>query len=340
MPEQGPAVSLATGESARDIVGYGASPPHPHWPGGARVAVNFVINYEEGAEYTLLNGDDRPETILSEVGASAPLPGTRDRIMESMYEYGSRAGVWRVLDAFRLRGVVPTCYAVGLAFEQNPHAAEAFAALGCDFAGHGWRWIDYAAVPEPVERDHIERCAATIRSLTGRAPAGWYTGRPSANTRRLAVEHGGFLYDSDAYNDDLPFWMPVGGRSHLVVPHAFDTNDSRMARNQDLAAPDAFFTYLRDSFDVLYDEGERAPKMMTVSLHCRLIGRPGRIRALARFLDHVLAHDRVWVCRREDLARHWMAHVPAAGPAGSTTARRLHVDGSSGSHETVGPGRG
>ena len=330
---------MLAGEPMRDLVGYGSSPPHPHWPGGARIAVNFVINYEEGAEYTLLNGDDRPETILSEVGASAPVPGTRDRIMESMYEYGSRAGVWRVLDAFRQRGVVPTCYAVGLAFEQNPRAAEAFAALGCDFAGHGWRWIDYAAVPEDVEREHIARCASTIRSLTGFAPAGWYTGRPSANTRRLAVEHGGFLYDSDAYSDDLPFRLDVAGRSHLVVPHAFDTNDSRMARNQDLGAPDAFFAYLRDTFDVLYAEGDRAPKMMTVSLHCRLIGRPGRIRALTRFLDHILAHQRVWVCRREDLARHWLANVPMA-QIGATVGAGRHVDGSHWSHETVSPRAG
>lgn len=296
--------------SQRDLVGYGPEPPHPRWPNDARVAVNFVVNYEEGAEYSLLNGDDRPETILSEVGASSPALGARDLNMESMYEYGSRAGVWRVLRAFKERGVTPTCYAVGLAFEQNPRVAEAFAQADCDFVGHGWRWIDYAEIAEEVEREHIARCVDTFKALLGQQPAGWYTGRESLNTRRLAVEHGGFLYDSDAYADDLPYWTTVAGRSHLVVPHAFDTNDSRMARNQDLASADLFFAYLRDSFDVLYDEGATAPKMMTVSLHCRLAGRPGRIRGLTRFIDHVLAHERVWICRREEIARHWLEHFP------------------------------
>ncbi len=301
--------------SQRDLIGYGPAPPHPGWPNDARIAVNFVVNYEEGAEYGLLNGDDRPETLLSEVGAAPPVLGARDLNMESMYEYGSRAGVWRVLRAFKERGVTPTCYAVGLAFDQNPRVAEAFAEAGCDFVGHGWRWIDYGGTAEELEHEHMARCAATIKALTGRAPAGWYTGRPSLNTRRLAVEHGGFLYDSDAYADDLPFWTEVAGRSHLVVPHAFDTNDSRMARNQDLASADLFFSYLRDSFDVLYDEGATAPKMMTVSLHCRLAGRPGRIRGLARFIDHVLAHDRVWICRREEIARHWREHFPPPLPS-------------------------
>lgn len=299
---------------SRDLQGYGPEPPHPRWPNGARIALNIVVNYEEGAEYTLLNGDDRPETILSEVGAGAPVLGTRDLAMESMYDYGSRAGVWRLLRALTDRGIVPTCYAIGLAFALNPRAAEAFAKAGCDFVGHGWRWIDYALVSVEEERDHIGRCVETIATLTGRRPTGWYTGRMSLATRRLVVEHGGFLYDSDAYSDDLPFWTTVAGRSHLVVPHAFDTNDSRMARNQDLAAGSAFFDYLRDSFDVLYEEGLTSPRMMTVSLHCRLAGRPGRIRSLTRFLDHVLAHDRVWVCRREDIARHWLQTFPMTAP--------------------------
>jgi putative urate catabolism protein len=300
-------------EQQRDLVGYGRRPPHPRWPGEARLALNFVVNYEEGAEYSLLNGDDRPETILSEVGAGPPVLGARDLNMESMYEYGARAGVWRVMQAFKSRGITPTVYAVGLALERNPRVAKAIAEAGSDVVAHGWRWIDYAPVPEAEEREHIRRSVEVVTRLTGKRPVGWYTGRPSLNTRRLVVEEGGFLYDSDAYADDLPFWTRIAGRSHLVIPHAFDTNDSRMARNQDLAIGDLFFAYLRDAFDALHREGGEAPKMMTVSLHCRLIGRPGRIGGLLKFLDHVLARKGVWVCRREDIARHWIAHHPAPG---------------------------
>jgi len=297
-------------DSDRDLTGYGAEPPHPRWPGNARVALNFVVNYEEGAEYSLLNGDDRPETILSEVGASAPVFGRRDLNMESMYEYGARAGVWRVLRAFQDRGVIPTVYAVGLALEQNPRVAEAVAATGCDVVAHGWRWIDYGEIEEATEREHIKRCVDAIQRMTGRRPVGWYTGRPSMNTRRLVVEEGGFLYDGDAYADDLPYWVNVGKRAHLIVPHSFDHNDSRMARNQDLPTPDLFFDYLKAAFDALYAEGETAPKFMTVSSHCRLIGRPGRIGGLTRFIDYVRKHDRVWICRREEIARHWRRQFP------------------------------
>jgi putative urate catabolism protein len=300
-------------DSGRDLTGYGAEPPHPRWPGNARIALNFVVNYEEGAEYALLNGDDRPETILSEVGAGPAVKGLRDLNMESMYEYGARAGVWRTLRAFQDRQVVPTVYAVGLALERNPRVAEAVAETGCDVVAHGWRWIDYAEIDAATERDHINRCVDTIRRMTGRRPVGWYTGRPSLNTRRLVVEEGGFLYDGDAYADDLPYWVKVGDRAHLIVPHSFDHNDSRMARNQDLPTGDMFFAYLRDAFDALYAEGETAPKLMTVSTHCRLIGRPGRIGGLQRFLDYVLKHDRVWICRREEIARHWRAQFPQAG---------------------------
>ncbi len=295
----------------RDLIGYGPTPPHPRWPGDARIAVNFVVNYEEGAEYCVLNGDDRSETLLSDAGAGVPKSRARDLNMESMYEYGSRAGIWRVLRVFQERGVVPTVYAVGLALRQNPRVAEAFAAAGCDIVAHGWRWIDYDAVPAEVEAEHIHRCVEAITHLTGARPLGWYTGRPSANTRALVVHEGGFLYDSDGYADDLPFWTDVGGQPHLVIPHAFDSNDSRTARNQDLPTAEHFFSFLRDSFDVLYEEGTVAPKLLTVSLHCRLIGRPGRIRGLTRFLDHVLAHDRVWICRRIEIARHWRALHPA-----------------------------
>ena len=294
----------------RDLIGYGAEPPHPRWPGNARIAVNFVVNYEEGAEYSLLNGDNRPETILSEVGAAPPVLGLRDLNMESLYEYGARAGVWRTLRAFQERGVIPTCYAVGLALEHNPRVAEAIAATGCDVVAHGWRWIDYGEIEEAVERDHIRRCVEVIARMTGRRPVGWYTGRPSLNTRRLVVEEGGFLYDGDAYADDLPYWVTVGKRAHLIVPHSFDNNDSRMARNQDLSTGEMFFQYLKDAFDALYAEGADAPKMMTISTHCRLIGRPGRIGGLTRFLDYVLKHDRVWLCRREEIARHWRQHFP------------------------------
>ncbi len=300
----------------RDFCGYGPRPPHPHWPEAARLALNFVLNYEEGAEYCLLNGDDRSETILSEVSVAPPVLGRRDLNMESMYEYGARAGIWRVLRAFRERAIIPTVYAAGLALERNPHVAEAIAEMGCDVVAHGWRWIDYGPIAEAEEREHIARAIDAIARLTGRRPLGWYAGRPSLNTRRLVVEEGGFLYDSDAYADDLPFWTSVSGRPHLVVPHSFDTNDSRMARNQDLAAGDLFFQYLRDAFDALYREGAQAPKMMTVSLHARLIGRPGRIGGLARFIDYVRSHERVWICRREEIARHWLAHHPAAAKKG------------------------
>jgi len=300
-------------DQERDFSGYGPQPPHPGWPGRARVAINFVVNYEEGAEYCLLNGDDRPETILSEVASAPPILGKRDLNMESLYEYGARAGVWRVLRAFKERDITPTIYAVGLALERNPRVAEVIADAGCDIVGHGWRWIDYALVEEAQEREDIRRCVEVIAAMTGRRPLGWYTGRPSLNTRRLVVEHGGFLYDSDAYADDLPFWVKVGGRPHLVLPHSFDNNDSRMARNQDLPTADAFFHYLRDAFDALYAEGAVAPKMMTVSLHCRLIGRPGRIVGLTKFLDYVRAQDRVWICRREDIAQHWLKVHPWAG---------------------------
>jgi len=294
----------------RDFCGYGAEPPDPRWPGNARVALSFVVNYEEGAEYSLLNGDDRPETILSEVGAAPPVLGVRDLNMESMYDYGARAGVWRVLRAFREREVVPTVYAVGLALQRNPRVGEVVAAAGCDVVAHGWRWIDYAGVDEATEREHIRQCVDVIAATTGRRPVGWYTGRPSLNTRRLVVEEGGFHYDCDAYADDLPYWVTVGKRAHLIVPHSFDNNDSRMARNQDLPTPEMFFQYLRSAFDALYAEGAKAPKMMTVSLHCRLIGRPGRIGGLTQFIDYVRRHDRVWLCRRGDIASHWRKTFP------------------------------
>ena len=300
----------------RDFAGYGATPPHAGWPNRARVAINFVLNYEEGAEYSLAEGDAHAETILSEQHPGPPQPGQRNRNIESIYEYGSRVGVWRVLHLFSERGAPLTVYAVGRALELNPAVAGAIAKAGCDIVCHGWRWIDYQSTDPAEEREHIARTVEIVERLTGSRPLGWYTGRPSLNTRRLVVEHGGFLFDSDDYNDDLPYWVEVAGRHHLVIPHSFDTNDSRFARGSGLETADQFFAYLRDTFDWLYAEGAEQPKMMTVSLHCRLIGRPGRIGGLARFLDYVHRQKEVWICHRTEIARHWYsAHALSTSPA-------------------------
>lgn len=297
----------------RDLVGYGRNPPDPCWPGGARLALNFVLNYEEGAEYCVLNGDAHSETALSDLSGLVPLYGTRHLNIESAYEYGSRVGVWRILEVFKERGLPLTVYAVGRALEQNPAVGEVVAAEGHDVVCHGWRWIDYQWVGEEQEREHIARCVGTIERLTGSRPVGWYTGRPSPNTRRLVVEHGGFLYDCDAYNDDLPYWVVVGDRPHLVICHSLDCNDSRFTRAQGFDLAEDWLVYMRDAFDWLYAEGARTPRFMTVALHCRLIGRPGRMAALTRFLDHVERHADVWVCRRLEVARHWHERHPYGG---------------------------
>jgi len=295
----------------RDFAGYGATPPDPKWPGGARLAVQFVVNYEEGAENTVLNGDPASEVYLNETPGGAPARGRRDPGMESMYEYGSRVGFWRLMRLFDEREMPFTCFAVGLALEKNPDAALAMHAAGHELASHGWRWIDYRDVDEATERDHMARTIETHKRLLGERPLGWYAGRTSPITRRLVVEDGGFLYDSDAYNDDLPYWVTVGGAPHLVVPYTLDQNDMKFAVPPGFTSGDGFYRYLKDCFDVLYAEGARAPKMMSVGLHCRLAGRPGRFRALQRFLDHVQSHSRVWICRRIDIARHWIdSHPP------------------------------
>ncbi|MDH3475306.1 MAG: allantoinase PuuE [Rhodospirillales bacterium] len=295
----------------RDPVGYGAASPDAAWPGGARLALQIVLNYEEGAEANILDGDPGAEALLSDLGLIEPLDGRRNLLIESLYEYGARAGFWRLYRLFVDREVPITVFAVGQALVRNPEAAAAIAQTTWEVAGHGWRWIDYGELPEAEERRHMARTVQTIRDLTGRPPAGWYAGRPSLNTRRLAVEAGGFLYDSDAYNDDLPYWTSVSGKPHLVVPYSLDNNDSRFTRSQGFDLADDFFTYLKDGFDRLYEEGATSPKMMSVGLHPRLVGRPGRVGGLVRFLDYVQGFDRVWLCRRVDIAQHWIRHHPA-----------------------------
>jgi len=295
----------------RDLVGYADQPPDPRWPGGARLALNFVVNYEEGGERSVLHGDKVAETRLTDLLMPAPLQGARDLNMESAYEYGSRVGFWRLMRVFAERQVIPTIYAVGMALERNPQAAETMARQGCDVVDHGWRWLDYHGIDEATEREHIRLSVETIQRLTGTRPIGWYIGTPSANTRRLVVEEGGFLYDSDAYNDELPYWTYDYGRPHLIIPHTLDDNDTRLARGLGWGQAEDFFVSLRDNFDALHREGEQTPKMMTVALHCRLAGKPARAAAFARFVDHILRHDRVWICRRNEIAEHWRRQHPA-----------------------------
>jgi putative urate catabolism protein len=295
----------------RDLIGYGPRPPHPRWPNDARVAVSIALNYEEGGECCVLHGDAHSESVLTDVGADR-LQNARNLNVESNFEYGSRVGFWEIMRILRERRVDATIYAVGMALERNLEAVAQIVESGFEVACHGQRWIDYQFVAEEVERADMLRNIEVITRLIGRRPLGWYTGRPSPNTRRLVVETGGFLYDSDAYNDDLPYWTRVGGRPHLVVPHSFDNNDSRLQRGGDFATCDDFFTYCRDAFDWLYRLGnEGRPRMMTISLHGRIIGRPGRIGALIRLLDHMQRQEGVWLCNRTAIARHWIAHHPA-----------------------------
>ncbi len=293
----------------RDFLGYADAPPHARWPGGARVAVNFVVNYEEGGELCILEGDERSEDRLSDVAVTSR-PGRRDLNIEQSYEYGARAGYWRILRAFTDRGLPATVNLVGRAAEHNAVALRAMLAAGFDIQLHGWRWIDYDSVSEGEERAMIAKGVAQAVALTGRQPLGYYAGMPSPNTRRLIVEHGGFLYDSDCYNDDLPYWSP-DHPGLLLVPYSLDTNDSRFQRtNGGYQVAEEFTTYLRDAFEVMHNEGAHRSGMMTVGLHARLIGRPGRISALHRILDHISQRGGAWVCRREDIARHWAATHP------------------------------
>jgi len=306
----------------RDLLGYGRTPPHPQWPNGARVALQFVLNYEEGSENCVLHGDPASETFLSEIIGAQAFP-MRHMSMETLYEYGSRAGLWRLLRLFEERRLPLTIFGVSMALQRNPEAVAAFRELGHEIACHGLRWISYQQIDEATERAHIAAAVQIIRELTGSPPLGWYTGRDSPNTRRLVVEHGGFAYDADSYADDLPYWDPVritgaDGATRtvpqLVVPYTLDTNDMRFAAAQGFNSGTQFFDYLKDAFDVLYREGDpdglNAPKMLSIGLHCRIAGRPARAAALARFLDYVQAHDRVWITRRIDIAEHWRERHP------------------------------
>lgn len=291
---------------ARDLVGYGGNPPHAQWPGGARIALQFVLNVEEGAEANVLDGDAQSEAYLHELYGRPARVGERDPSVEGMYEYGSRAGMWRILRLFGERALPLTAFAVGSALERNPEVARALQSAGHEVAGHGYRWIDYRTVPEDVERQHIRRTVAAIERLCGARPVGWYTGRVSANTRRLLREEGGFLYTSDVYNDDLPYWLD-GSPTLLAVPYTLVNNDMRYLTPNGFASGTDFFDALRDAFDCLWSEGSERPKMMSVGLHGRISGHPARAVALARFLDYVKGRDAVWVCRRDEIARHWIA---------------------------------
>lgn len=294
----------------RDLIGYGANPPDPKWPNRARIAVQFVLNYEEGGENCVLHGDEASEAFLSEIIGADMLSDVRHISMESIYEYGSRAGVWRLLRLFKKYDIPLTIFAVAMALERHPDIANAFTEAGHEICSHGYRWINYQYVPEEVEREHMQKAIEIITDLTGERPLGWYTGRTSPNTRKLVAEEGGFLYDADAYDDDLPYWADVEGKKQLIVPYTLDVNDMRFASPQGFNSGDQYFAYLKDSFDTLYEEGEESPKMMSVGLHCRLVGRPGRIAALKRFLEYAKSHENVWFARRIDIARHWHEHHP------------------------------
>ena len=294
----------------RDMIGYGAHPPHPRWPGNARVAVQFVVNYEEGGENSILHGDPASEAFLSEIVGAQPYPGVRHANMESIYEFGSRAGFWRLHRLFTDRRIPVTVFGVAMALERNPPAVDAMLAAEWEIASHGWRWIDYQFMSEAEEIRHLERAVDIHTRVTGKAPEGFYLGRTSPNTHRITAEHGGFVYSADSYADELPYWIGDHAKPLLIVPYTLDANDMRFATAQGFNSAEQFFTYLKDTFDILYQEGETAPRMMSVGLHCRLAGRPGRAAALARFLDYVQAHDRVWLCRRIDIARHWIQHFP------------------------------
>ncbi len=294
----------------RDMQGYGEAIPHANWPDNARIAVQFVLNYEEGAENSVLHGDPTSEVFLSEIIGASAFEGARHMSMESIYEYGSRAGVWRLLDLFRDCDVQITLFAVAMAMQRHPAVIERALKDGHEIASHGYRWINYHGIGKAEEAEHMSKAISIHTEICGQRPLGWYTGRTSAHTRELVAEEGGFLYDADDYSDDLPFWSRQLSKPHLIVPYTLDTNDMRFATAQGFHTADQFAQYLIDAFDVLYAEGEDCPKMMSVGLHCRLIGRPGRFAGLVKFLDYILQHDKVWIARRDDIARHWIKTHP------------------------------
>jgi len=293
----------------RDLAGYGGMPPKFQWPGKARIAVQFVLNIEEGGENCILHGDTASETFLSEIIGAQPFENARHMSMESIYEYGSRAGVWRILDLFAANGLPLTVFAVAMAAQRTPHIIERALNDGHEIACHGLRWINYHGMAETTEREHIEQAMEILTRICGTRPQGWYTGRTSENTRRLVAEYGGFAYDADDYSDDLPFWSKVQP-GQLIVPYTLDTNDMRFAAAQGFNSGDQFFTYLRDAFDVLYEEGAEQPKMLSIGMHARILGRPGRFRALKRFIEHITGRDKVWIARRIDIAHFWRKQFP------------------------------
>ena len=292
-------------KNSRDFVGYGSKGKKISWPNEAKLALQFVLNYEEGGENSVLNGDKYSETFLSEIIGAKAIKG-RHISMESIYEYGSKAGFWRLDKLFKENKIPVTIFGVGLALKQNPEVCNAIKNGDYEIAAHGYRWIDYQDIKKSVEKKHMQQAIKIIKDIFGTRPLGWYTGRCSPNTRDLVFEDGGFLYDSDSYSDDLPYWEERGKKKQLIVPYTLDNNDMRFATNQGFNTGDHFYNYLKDSFDVLYEEGKTSPKMMSVGLHCRLIGRPGRIQSLKRFIDYVSKFDDIWICKRVDIAKHWI----------------------------------
>ena len=294
----------------RDLIGYAGHPPHPQWPNQARIALSFVLNYEEGGERCILHGDKESEAFLSEIPGALPFPNERHMSMESIYEYGSRAGVWRILALFKEHKIPLTVFAVAMAAERHPDLIRHMAEMGHEICSHGYRWIDYQKVSYHEEQEHLKKAIEILTSITGQRPVGWYTGRNSPNTREIVMQEGGFLYDSDAYDDDLPYWVNHQGNGHLVIPYTLDSNDMRFSTSQGFNSGEQFYHYLKDSFDTLYAEGATAPKMLSIGLHCRLVGRPGRIAALKRFIEYTKTFDQVWYARRVDIAQHWHTHHP------------------------------
>ena len=294
-----------TKKDTRDLIGYGSNLPKVEWPNKARIAVQIVLNYEEGAENCVLNGDKNSEVFLSEIIGAQPIKG-RHMNMESLYEYGSRAGFWRLHNLFQEKEIPITIFGVGMALEKNPEICKAIIEADYEVASHGWRWIDYQNIKKSEEKKHMQLAIKAHTKIFGKRPDGWYTGRCSPNTRDLVMEDGGFLYDSDSYSDDLPYWENRNKKKQLIIPYTLDNNDMRFATNQGFNTGDHFYSYLKDSFDTLYEEGRTNPKMMSVGLHCRIIGKPGRIQSLKKFLDYILKHEDIWICKRVDIAKHWI----------------------------------